>query len=398
MAQAFASVRVLDFSQVIAGPFATQLFNMLGADVVKIEQPGVGDQMRTLMHVDDPDDPQMSPGFVSYNAGKKSLALDLKSADAREIIMRLAERSDVVVENFRAGVIDKLGFGYEAIRSVKPDIIYCSISGYGQTGPAAGRPAYDGAVQAASGMMAATGHPETGPTRTSYLPVDIATGITAAFAISSALYRKALTGEGQYIDVAMLDAAVTLQSVNFARYLAGAPEPQLLGNSSPAKLPTADSFETADGYILTSTVTEAQCSGLMKVVGLGHMLDDPRYEDNASRIVHADDVRRAVATAVKLKTSDQWIAALAEAKVPVSKVRNVAEVCADPQTATRNIIADAPVAAGHGVTAKVIGAAFTTNVDGPAVKNAPPKLGEQGQDVLRELGYSDAEIAKLDLG
>ena len=398
MAQAFSGIRILDFSQVIAGPYAAQMCNMLGAEVVKIEQPGVGDQMRGLLQVADPEFPTMSPGFISYNSGKRSLAIDLKAPDAKDVIMRLVEKSDVVVENFRAGVIDKLGFGYEAIKAVKPDIIYCSISGYGQKGPKAGVPAYDGAVQAASGMMACTGHPESGPTRTTYLPIDITTGLTAAFAISSALFRRSQTGEGQYLDVAMLDAAVTLQSAHYANFMMGGPEPGLIGNTSPAGYPTADSFETSNGHVLTSVITEAQVASMFKVLGLSEMLDDPKFKDNAGRIANRDEVLTALRAAFKTRSSEEWSDELQAARVPISKVRRVSEVCADPQMETRGILADVPKPGSKEASMKAVGAAFVTNVDGPAVRAAAPDIGEHSQTVLKELGYSDAEISDLKLG
>ena len=397
MSQAFSNIRILDFSQVIAGPYAAQLCNMLGAEVIKIEQPGAGDQMRSIMQLDEPLYPSMSPGFISYNAGKRSLALNLKSPDSRDVIMRLAKTCDVVVENFRAGVINKLGFGYEAIKEVKPDIIYCSISGYGQTGPEAGRPAYDGAVQAASGMMACTGYPETGPTRVSYLPIDITTGLTAAFAISSALYRRSITGQGQYLDVAMLDAAVTLQSAHYASYLMGGPEPGLIGNSSPARLPTANAFETTDGHVLVACVTEAQGDALFKAIGLEDKLEDPKYQGSANRIANADEITETIAQVMKSRSSDDWIKLLEPARVPIAKVRTISEVCADPQMETRNILSTAPAPDDAANNLQVVGAAFTTNADGPAVPGAAPDIGQHNHEVLQMLGYSDSEIAALDL-
>jgi crotonobetainyl-CoA:carnitine CoA-transferase CaiB-like acyl-CoA transferase len=177
MSQAFSGIRIIDFTQVLAGPFATQQLALLGADVIKIEERTNGDQTRGLLNDTTDSNPKMAPSFMSCNLGKRSLTLDLKSPHAKDIVYRLVENADVVVENFRAGVMDRLGFGYEALKGLKQDLIYCSVSGYGQTGPKAGTPAYDGAIQAASGMMAITGHPETGPTRTGYMPVDMGTAI-----------------------------------------------------------------------------------------------------------------------------------------------------------------------------------------------------------------------------
>ena len=179
MTQAFEGIRIIDFSQVLAGPFASGQLAMLGADVIKVEQPGVGDQMRTTMANNKLADLKLSPGFMGVNANKRAITVDLKHPKAKEIIHRLLADADVVLENFKAGVIERLGFGYEAVRAVKPDIIYCSVSGYGQQGPMAGKAAYDGAIQAVSGMMGITGTPESGPMRAGYMPADISTGITA---------------------------------------------------------------------------------------------------------------------------------------------------------------------------------------------------------------------------
>jgi crotonobetainyl-CoA:carnitine CoA-transferase CaiB-like acyl-CoA transferase len=370
---------------------------MLGASVIKVEQPGGGDQMRAILPVENAPYPDMSPGFMAYNFGKQSIAINLKAPDAREVILKLAAQSDVVVENFRAGVIDQLGFGYDAIRAVKPDIIYCSISGYGQQGPDARRPAYDPAIQAAAGMMASTGQPDGEPTKTTAFPVDISTGVTAAFAIASALYRHAQTGQGQYLDVAMQDTAITLLSTHYARYLAGGPEPGRIGNGSPSGMPTSDAFETSDGHVLVATATQAQADTLLKAIGLGDRLADPKFKDNPSRIANRDEVHPLIAAAFKQRTSDEWVSHLEGYRLPVAKVRNVGEVCADPQLATRGILATVPAPAGGAEPMRLPAAAFTANADGPGVPGAPPNLGEHTEDVLRSLGYTDEEIQKLRL-
>ncbi len=397
MSQAYTDVRILDFSQVIAGPFAAQLFNMLGARVIKVEEPNNGDQMRNLLTVPDAHPPGLSPTFMAYNSGKQSIAVNLKAPDAREVILKLAATCDVVVENFRAGVIKKLGFGFDDIRAVKPDIIYCSISGYGQSGPDSRRAAYDAAIQASAGMMASTGHPETGPVRATAFPIDISTGLTASFAIASALYRRERTGKGQYIDVAMQDTAMTLLSSHYARYLAGGAEPELLGNQSPSRMPTSDTFETADGHIMVATGTVAQATAFLECIGLGERLGEPMLIDNASRIANHGAVQGLIMPILKTRTSDDWVKILEQRNIPAAKVRNVAEVISDPQLETRGILQDVPDPVDTGKTRKLPGAAFICDADGPRVAGAPPRLGEQTRTVLQSLGYSDEQIDLLQI-
>ena len=396
MAKAFSTVRILDFSRVIAGPYAVQMFNMLGAEVIKVEEPGKGDQMRHLMPASTSPE-NASPGFMAYNSGKKSIAIDLKAPDAREVITKLVETSDIMIESFKAGTIKKLGYGYEEIKKIKPDIIYCSISGFGQSGPNAGKPAYDGAVQAAAGMMASTGHPETGPTRAQYLPVDTTTGYNAAFAMAAALYRRQLTGEGQYIDVAMLDSAITVQAVDFSCHLMGDPEPPLIGNKSPSRLPTADCFETQEGYLLITALSDAQVGGFMEMLGLSALLDDPRFADNEARTANAAAIQEHIIPALMTDTADNWAEKLEAARVPFSKVRSMAEVAADPQLKERKILAEVPLGALGDGTATIVGPGYLTNVDGPEIPGPPPAIGEHSEKILRSIGYTDDQIGALQL-
>ena len=244
--RALEGIRVVDFSQVIAGPFASQHLAYLGADVIKIEQPGVGDQGRGLLGDNDWGEAGLSPMFLSVNAGKRGITLDLKNPKAKEVVWKLIESADVLLENYKAGVIEKLGFGYEAVAKVRPGIVYCSVTGYGQTGPYAGAAAYDGAIQATSGMVAVTGLPDH-PVRAGFMSVDVPTAITATMAILGALVRKERTGKGQRLDVAMLDTAMTVLGPQMSNYLnTGADSPRV-GNSSPALIPTAGVFTTSDG-------------------------------------------------------------------------------------------------------------------------------------------------------
>jgi CoA:oxalate CoA-transferase len=394
MPHAFAGLRILDFSQVLAGPACTNFFSMQGADVVKVENPVAGDQFRNLMKTDKFDDYGMSPGFMSLNTGKRSLAIDLKHPQAKAIIHRLIESSDVLFENFRAGVIETLGYSYDAVRAIKPDIIYCSISGYGQEGPKAGAPAYDGAIQAASGMMSVTGYPETGPTRTGYTVVDMSTAVTAAFAISAALHRRRDTGFGQRLDVAMMDTAMWMMSPLMSSHIVGREEFKLNGNNSPAMTPTSNVFAASDGYLQITGLTDQHASSIVAALELD--ADDPRLQSYQAMSDHHDEVRELFAEVMRKKPMAHWLERLSAAKVPHAPIRDYQAVVADPQLAHRGILVDAPVpasaTASAGENVQLIGAAYVADQDGPGVTGAAPVLGEHVDAVLAEAGYAPAEV------
>jgi CoA:oxalate CoA-transferase len=395
MAQAFSGVRILDFTQVLAGPFATQQLALLGADVIKIEQPGSGDQTRGLMN--DPDDPAkgMAPGFLSCNLGKRSLTLNLKEPSAREIIARLVKDADVVVENFRSGVMARLGFDYPALKNIRSDLIYCSISGYGQTGPKAGVAAYDGAIQADSGMMAITGHPETGPTRTGYMPVDMSTALTAAFAISSSLFRRQVTGQGQYLDVAMMDTAMVLQTVQVSNFLAHGKSPELLGNRSPTGHPTANSFPTADGQVNVLALRDHQVEKLFTALGIVDRLEEPEFATGPARIENYETTRSLIAGLMKQNSSDQWLKTFAELGVPAAAIRSYAEVLEDEQFDHRRTFINFPKPSDPDRQARLIRAGYQTDIDSPDTTLPPPLLGEHTREILASIGYEDAQIDAL---
>lgn len=393
MTQAFSGVRVIDFTQVLAGPFATQQLALLGADVIKIEQPGQGDQTRTLLADADNSAGGMSPAFMTCNLGKRSITLDLKADRAQEIVFRLVAQADVVVENFKAGVMQRLGFSDDVLRRIRPDLIYCSISGYGQQGPKSGVAAYDGAIQADSGMMAITGYPETGPTRTGYMPVDMATALNAAFAISAALHRKLATGEGQYIDVAMMDTAIVMQSAQITSYLVTGKVPELIGNRSPTGHPTANAFQTAKGYINVLALREPQVQNFFKIVGCGDSLTDLRFVDATARRANYDDTYELLAEALLHKTSEQWLVLFAASGVPAAAIRSYPELVNDEQFEYRNTFIDFPSPIETGKSARLVRAGYQTSEDGPNTTLPPPRLGEHTDEILELCGYSTAEIA-----
>jgi crotonobetainyl-CoA:carnitine CoA-transferase CaiB-like acyl-CoA transferase len=395
MSQAFSGIRIIDFTQVLAGPFATQQLALLGADVIKIEERTSGDQTRGLLNDTPGSNPSMAPSFMSCNLGKRSLTLDLKSPHAEEIVHRLVSGADVVVENFRAGVMDRLGFGYEALQALKGDLIYCSVSGYGQEGPKAGTPAYDGAIQAASGMMAITGHPETGPTRTGYMPVDMGTALNTAFAISAALYRRLATGEGQRLDVAMMDTAMVLQTPQVSNYLVKGVTPELFGNKSPTGQPTANSFATSDGYLNIVALKEPQTAALFRAIGREEVLEDERLKSAPGRMKHYDEVAGIIGAEIQQRPTSEWLEIFAEENVPAAPIRSYSEVVADPQFEHRQVFIRLPNPVEGAPTIDLVRAGYGTDQDGPDTDLPPPQHGEHTDEVLLELGYDQEAITTL---
>jgi crotonobetainyl-CoA:carnitine CoA-transferase CaiB-like acyl-CoA transferase len=390
MTQPFSGIRILDFTQVLAGPFGVMQLALLGAEVIKIEQPGTGDQTRGLMNADDGDG--MAPSFMTCNVNKQSLTLNLKAPEAKEIIERLVGTADVVVENFKAGTMDRLGFGYEDLHSIKPDLIFCAVSGYGQSGPKAGMAAYDGAIQASSGMMSQTGHPETGPTRTGYMPVDMTTALNSALAVSAALYRKRETGEGQFIDVAMMDTAIVAQAAQYSNYMNRGTLVGLNGNRSATNQPTADVFPTRDGFIQVTAIRDPQVAKLFEVLGESDKLIDPAFSTSRGRLENQEMVQSFVAGILQTNTTAHWMRAIGESGVPVAEIRTVPEVIEDEQLKLRGVFESLPSRIDDEKTVTVVKAGYVTNKDGPTIRSGPPLVGEHTEEILANIGYSRHEI------
>lgn len=387
--QALTGIRILDFTAVLAGAFATQQLAQLGADVIKIEQPGVGDVTRGLMASASDG---MAPSFLTCNIGKRSLGLDLKNPAAKAIIFKIIQNCDAVVENFKPGTIEKLGFGYEAVKAVKPDIVYASISGFGQEGPKSKLPAFDGAIQASSGMMSITGHPESGPTRTGFFSVDMSTALNGAFAITAALFRRHVTGEGQRVDVAMFDTALIMQAPQMTAYQMSGTLQELMGNRSPTKQPTANVFATSDGFVQVVALKESQIKSLLRAIDQEDFFAG--YEDATDRVRGTDAWNEMLNPIFAAETTQHWLSILADASVPAAPIRDHAETATDEQLDHRLIFADNPAPSGNGVV-KVVSASHVTSPAPPTVQRPAPTLGQHNQELLLEIGYSDAQIAQF---
>ena len=389
MPQPLHGITVIDATHVMAGPFCTYLLKLLGARVIKIERPGEGDVMR---HYDrDPKYADMAPPFMGFNAGKESITLDLKNPKAVEVVRKLATRHDVFVENFRPGVMAILGLGYEALRASNPRLVYCSVTGFGQAGPLRDNPAYDHIVQGICGIMSLTGAPGSPPTKVGFPVVDTFTGYAAAFATMAALLQRAQSGQGQSIDIAMLDSALVLMSSMVVPLLSTGVPPQKVGNRGFNGSPTSDTFAAADMSLTLGANTQRQFEKLCEVLGCSEIIRDSRFATPESRLANSGALHAALEPYVRKRPAREWEHLLNAASVPAGAVRSLNEVLTEPHLATRNLALPlTPSSEGH--TGFGLGLGFALKDTAATKLGAPPLLGEHTRRVLGELGYTDAEI------
>lgn len=388
MTKPFAGISVLDFTQVFAGPFGTFQLALLGADVIKVERPG-GEEMRNGPLSKEWSDRGMAPGWLAINANKRNIALDLKDPSAIEIVKRLAAKADIVTENYRPGVMERLGIGYEALSAINPGLIYCAVSGFGQNGPERNTPSYDGRIQAVSGIMSITGHEGTGPTRAGFAVCDAIGGMTSAFAIASALFQRTHTGKGQCIDVSMLDSTLAFLSPLVSEHTTTGHIHGQYGNQAISRRPTANLFKVGEDNLLLAVNTEKQFKALMAAIGRPELLDDPRFADWHGRTEHESALREIIEGAFATGTITEWEDRLAEAGAPASQVRTIAEAYRHPQLDHRDVrqSVDSP----HGELS-LIGSGFRLAHGGGSIETAPVPPGEHAEEVLAEAGYNEDEI------
>ncbi len=396
MASPLHNIRVLDLSRILAGPWATQILSDLGADVIKIEKPGEGDDTRTWgpPFITNGDG---SPGDAAYfqcaNRGKKSVAVDMATPEGQRLIKELAAKADIVVENFKVGGLKKYGLDYESLSRINPRLIYCSITGFGQTGPYANRAGYDFMIQGMAGIMSITGTQESGPLKVGVAVSDLFAGLHSVIGIQAALFHRERTGEGQHIDISLLDSQVAVLANQSLNYLVGGKVPGRLGNAHPNIVPY-ETFETADGHMIIAVGNDRQYTEFCRVVGATVLASDARFKTNRGRVENRADLIPLLQPFMKKQATSHWIAALEAATVPCGPINTIDQVFDNPQVKAR----------GGKIVLKRDDGAEIPGVANPIVfsktpnqtKTAPPRLGADTLEVLQVLlGKTDEEIAAL---
>ena len=391
-ARPFVGVRVIDVSHVLAGPYCSYQLALLGADVIKVEPPTKGDIARTIGPNAELNARGLGIGFLGQNSNKRSIAIDLKTAAGKEILWRLIDTADVFSENFRPGVMHRLGFDADTVLGRRPNIIYASLTGYGQEGPLSARPAYDHVLQGIAGMMFVNRTLAGEPHRIGFPVVDYVAGLVGAFAIASALYQRTHTGRGQRIDIAMLDTALAIMGPLITEVAMTGRLNRPGGTRAFSGSPLSGIFETTDGLIVTTANTHGQAVAMLRAIGMEDCAEDPRLQNWGEHVGLGEEYAPRLRQIFAGESAAHWEDVLSAAGVPASRVRDLPEVLGHPHLARREVLLDAPKMAGLDGTLRVPGVGFKLANGGQTVDRPPPQRGQHSIEVLKTLGYSAQEI------
>src|SRR5687767_14817319 len=391
------NIRILDITRALAGPYCTMMLGDLGADVIKVERPGIGDETRGWgpPFVGEPYGPY--PGesayFIAANRNKRSLTVNIQSSEGQEIIRRLAGMSDVLVENYRTGELEKMGLGYQDLHKLYPKLIYCSVSGYGRTGPYADRPGYDAVLQAEGGMMSITGPVDGPPSRAGIPIIDITSGMFASTAILAALRARDITGEGQLVDVSLFDSHIALLTNVASNYLVGGEPPRRLGNAHPNLVPY-DAFSARDGWFILGVANEKQWALICDLLGRPDLKTDSRFSTNRDRVGNRDELVAELNRVFSQRDVNDWLADLAQAGLPCGRINSIPEVFSHPQAQAREMTLESehPTAG----TVRLTGFPYKLSQTPAEIHRPPPLLGEHTEEVLTGLlDYSPEAVTTL---
>jgi crotonobetainyl-CoA:carnitine CoA-transferase CaiB-like acyl-CoA transferase len=395
-------VRVLDLTRILAGPFCTQMLGDLGAEVIKIERPRIGDDTRKFappfLKDEQGKETSESAYFLSTNRNKKSVTIDYTKPDGQKLIKRLIAKSDVVVENFKTGTLQKYGLSYEDLKSDNPRLVYCSITGFGQTGPYADRPGYDFLIQGMGGVMSVTGELDGSPQKVGVSIADLMTGMYSAVAVNAAIYRAKVSGVGQFIDIGMLDTHVAWLANVGMNYLHGGLLGRL-GNDHPNIVPYRP-FKTADGEIIIVVGNDEQFVRFCEIAGCSELVKDPRFRTNEMRVRNREEVAKILDPIVAARPSAFWLKELENRNVGCGPINNLEQVFNDPQVIAREMVHEMKHSVNGGTTARLLASPMKLSGTPVTYRHAPPLLGEHTTEVMSDiLGLDNSEIRKLcDLG